>query len=171
MRSLSHHFHKNNEALSRSTSSWGCFCFLCRYLGERGMSFLQNLNLRSQRNMIYFLERRLSKWKKSSEQLARYFEQNRPSTREQDNLRLAALIAYQLPGGGTGSGIQFQQALPPSPPQSHAPVSPGSIFIAALFSFLSTIWEPGTGYFPPNLPSKIPIAFSIATAHTAQLDL
>ena len=37
MRSSSHHFHKNNEALSHSTSLWGCFCFLCRYLSERGM--------------------------------------------------------------------------------------------------------------------------------------
>ena len=27
-----------------------------------------------------------------------------------------------------------------------APLSPGSLFIAALFFFLSTFWEPGTGY-------------------------
>ena len=75
-----------------------------------------------QQNMIYFLEWHLSKWKKSSEQLARYFKQNRPSMHEQTTCAWQLWLT-PLNGGGTWFRKEYYYRLsllphPNSLPQS-----------------------------------------------------
>ena len=100
---------------------WGYFCFLCRYLGERGT--LSSFRF-AKFKLEVAMEHDLLSWTASFQvkqvvRAARQIVRTKPDIHARtDNLRLAALIDTSCLGVGTGSGIQLLQVLPPSLPNT-----------------------------------------------------